>query len=347
MKKLLLLLLIISLSISSICLTSCEKKEESPLPKTKNYYDLFNTVSTFYSYADDSEDEFKENSELAYNTLREYHRLFDIYYEYDGINNLATVNRMAGEGPVKVDERLIDFLLFAKEMYVLTNGRTNIALGGVLSLWHDAREGMDLLGNSVPPDRDKLIDASHHTSIDSIIIDREASTVEITDSALSIDVGAIGKGYAVERAKEVLVSKGVTSYVLNVGGNIATIGTKTKDQGWKTAIKNPNDPTSYSLYVELSDTSCVTSGSYERYFTYEGKRYHHLIDPDTLMPAEYFGSVTVITEDSGLADALSTALFLMSYEDGLSLVESLKGVEAVWIFENGEVRTSPGVKTLS
>ena len=347
MKRIISVLLFLSVLLSGTSLVSCDEADVKSEPMTKQYYDLFNTVSVIYSYAGDSRESFGRNCSVAETVLRDYHKLFDVYYEYDGITNLATVNRMAGEGPLKVDERLIDFLLYAKEMYALTGGRTNIALGSVLSLWHDAREGADEDGASTPPTEEALREASLHTSIDSIVIDKEASTVEITDPALSIDVGAIGKGYAVEQAKEALIAHGVTSYVINVGGNVAAIGTKDGKDGWKTAIKNPNNPSEYALCVMISDTSCVTSGNYERYFIHGGKRYHHVIDPETLMPSEYFASVTVITEDSALADTLSTALFVMSYEDGLSLISSLSGVEAVWIYGSGEIKYTDGVRIVS
>jgi thiamine biosynthesis lipoprotein len=347
MKKALSVLLIAASILSGAILSSCTAVSSKHEPYSKQYLDLFNTVSVIYSYADESESAFEENCTVVYNILLEYHRLFDIYYEYTGINNLATVNRMAGRGPVEVDGKIIDFLLYCKDVYAFTGEKTNIALGSVLSLWHKSRSEADDSGNSTLPDPNLLFDASHHTSIDSLIINKDLGTVEITDENLSLDVGAIAKGYAVEKAKEFLVSMGITSYVLNIGGNISAIGTKPSGDGWKTAIKNPADPSRYSLYVELSNESCVTSGNYERYFVSSGKKYHHIIDPKTLYPAEYFGSVTVITEDSGLADALSTALFCMSYEEGLALISSIDGVEAVWIYENGEIKTTSGIKVLS
>ena len=110
--------------------------------------------------------------------------------------------------------------------------------------------------------------------------------------------------------------------------------------------KNPKDPNTYSQIITIADTSCVTSGDYERYFTVEGKKYHHIIDKDTLMPADYFSSVTIIANDSGLADCLSTALFCMSYEEGLALVEKIGGVEVLWIYSDGTMKTTQGFDAL-
>ena len=129
-----------------------------------------------------------------------------------------------------------------------------------------------------------------------------------------------------------------------IGGNIRIIGTKPDGSGWNTGIRDPQDPDgSFAVSLDLSDTACVTSGTYERYYMVDGEKYHHIIDKDTLYPADYFESLTVVTKDSGLADALSTALFCMSYEDGLALAEKL-GVDVLWIFPDGGIRYTSGLE---
>ena len=311
------------------------------------YYTFFDTVSYIYSYADDSQEEFEANCEGASDILEEYHRLFDIYYAYSGINNLKTINENAGKAPVKVDQKLIDFLLYAKELYTLTGGEMNVMMGSVLSLWHDCREAASTSpANAAIPDANALSEAALHTDISLLEIDAANSTVRITDPDARIDVGALGKGYATEKAAEFLRDKGVDSYVLNIGGNIRIIGHKPDGSGWGTGIKSPADPSQYALKLTIADTSCVTSGDYERYFTVNGTKYHHVIDKDTLMPASYFSSVTIITPNSALADALSTALFSMSYEDGLALVNSIGSVEVLWITPDGTQYYTEGFAAL-
>ena len=196
------------------------------------------------------------------------------------------------------------------------------------------------------PEAEALAEANLHTDISSLEIDAENCTVRISDPLASIDVGALGKGYATEKAAQYLKDLGTESYVLNIGGNIRIIGTKVDGSGWKTGIKNPADTSTFASYITISDTSCVTSGDYERYFMVGGKKYHHIIDKDTLMPADYFSSVTIITPDSGLADALSTALFSMSYEDGLALVQKLGGVDVLWITSDGTQYMTEGFSRL-
>lgn len=310
---------------------------------------LFDTVTTLVGYAE-SKEEFTALAKRVKEKLTEYHRLFDIYHSYEGINNIRTINENAGIAPVQVDRELLSLLLFAKEQYDRTGGKVNIALGSVLRIWHDYREkGIDDPENAELPPGKLLEEAARHTKIEALIIDEEASTVYLADPAMRLDVGAIAKGYAVERTARYLEEEGVSSLLLNVGGNVRAIGGKPGRRGsepWKIGIKNPDQESSATVLcnVLITDSSVVSSGSYERYYTVDGERYHHIIDPDTLMPATYFTNVTVICPDSGLADALSTALFNMPLEAGQALVDGIEGVEALWVTASGAVIFSKGFK---
>lgn len=332
MKKRIALLLLAGLLLA---LTACAR----PPQKYSTYsFDYFNTFTQIDGYAA-SQAEFDRISGEILAQLGEYHRLYDIYHRYEGIENLCSLNRTDGTPrTVRVDARIIDMLLYAKEMYAKTNGRVNIAMGSVLSIWHDYREAgsRDPQAAELPP-MDMLREAAAHTDIDCLVIDREASTVTLTDPVMTLDVGAIAKGYAVEMAARALEEKGITGYVLNVGGNIRTVGVKGSGEPWKAGIENPQkdeDP-SYLAYLKLSGEALVTSGSYQRYYWVDGKQYHHIIDPDTLMPGETYLSVSVVCPSSADGDALSTALFCMSPDAGLALVESLPEVEAMWVMRDG------------
>jgi len=247
---------------------------------------------------------------------------------------------------VKVDRRIIELLKFARDAYYDTDGKLNIAYGSVLSIWHDFREvgTDDPMAAELPPD-ELLAEAAEHTDISYMIIDEEKSTVYLEDAAMKLDVGAVAKGYAVEKVTQQLIENGFISGLISVGGNVRAIGLKPgKNELWNVGVQNP-DKTSekanlHILYLE--DTSLVTSGNYIRYYTVNGKQYHHIIDPETNYPANYFKAVTVVCRDSGYADILSTALYVMTYEDGLSLLETIPRTQAMWVMPDGSELYSLG-----
>ena len=313
-----------------------------------SYIEYFDTVSVVVGY-EESQEAFDKTSKEIEILLKEYHKLYDIYMSYEGINNICTINKNAGKEPVKVDKKIIELLDYCREIYTLTNGKVNVAMGSVLSIWHNYRNvGInDPVNASLPPMAD-LQKAAEHTDIDDIIIDRENSTVFLTDPEMKLDVGAVAKGYATEKIAQHLISKGVNHYALNFGGNIRTIGNKGDGTDWSAAVTNPDktSDTPYLMNVALNGKVFVTSGSYERFYTVKGKDYHHIINPDTLMPENNFTSISIYAEDSGLADVLSTATFNMTYEEGKKLIEGLKGVEAMWITSDYEILYSSGFEKI-
>lgn len=317
---------------------------------TASWFDVFDTATTVIGYAE-SQQEWDRQMSALHDDLRQYHQLYDIYNRYSGVTNLRDVNEQAGAGPVSVDARILSMLAEAQEMYTATSGKMNIAFGAVLRLWHNYRKAAenDPAEAQLPP-MEQLQAAGEHCSIGDLILDQAAGTVAFGDPALQLDVGSVGKGYAVEMAAQAAQARGLKSAIISVGGNLRTIGHKPDGSLWSGGIQNPwtaadlqlgqADP--YLCAVELEDMSLVTSGNYQRYYTVDGRRYHHLIDPDTLMPADYFSAVAVLGPDSGLADCLSTGLFCMSLEEGRTLVESLDGVEAMWMLPDESIVYSSG-----
>ena len=287
----------------------------------------FDTVITVTAYAE-SEAEFNALADEIFDEFARFHALYDIYHEYDGVINLCTINKTAGDSPVVVDAQVMELLSFGKSVHALTNGGTNIAMGSVLSLWHEARK------RELPPDIELLTEAATHTDINDLVLDEEKSTVFFADPALLLDVGAIAKGYAAERIASDLEARGISGVLLNVGGNLIAVGNSVP---WKVAVQHPETSGAYLQKLTLSEGTLVTSGSYQRYFIKDGVHYHHIIDPVTLYPKNEFLQVTVLCSDSGLADALSTALFNLSYEEGLALIETLDGAEALWYTADGRL----------
>lgn len=359
LKKIISLALILSL----IILSGCQKKYEL---YTQNFIGPFDTLTTYMSYAE-SEDEFQSQCDWIDEQLNYYDRLFDKYQSYDDMNNLKTINDHAGKEAVQVDQPLIDLLQVSIERYQKISHKVNIAFGSVIDIWHRYREEATAHNGvgDIPSDQE-LQKANEHTNIQSIHIDKEKKTVFIEDGNVSLDVGATAKGYAIELIKQGLIEQGVDNFLLSGGGNVASHGKrKIQKEGdfylddcqekFCVGIESPQDG-NYSADSDDPDSeneavlvvqgeSIVTSGDYQRFYQdINGVKYHHLIDPDTLYPAVHFRSVSIITKDSGLADFLSSAVFLMEYEEGLELVNSLDGVEAIWLLEDGKIRMSDGLK---
>ncbi len=335
--------LICGLLLFSLLLSGCMVGAGEPAQKqyTATFLTLFDTLTTIKGPAE-SEEAFKAEVQILHDELLACHQLFDIYNDYEGINNLKTVNDAAGGEPVTVDRRIIDLLLDCKEYYVATNGKVNVAMGSVLRLWHEARnDGLDNPANAYLPDEAQLQEAAQHWDMDAVIIDEAASTVFISDPAVQLDVGAIAKGWSVEYVAQ-LAPEGM---MISVGGNVRATGPKAKDTPWVVGVTDPKNPNAHLHTLYLSVGSLVTSGDYQRTYRVEGKDYHHIIDPETLYPSEYWSSVTIVCEDSGLSDALSTALFLMNREEGQKLLDKY-GAEALWVDREGNLFYSPGFQDL-
>lgn len=331
--------LLISLIVS--CLCSCAKQKER---FSETYLDYFDTASIIIGYEFETEP-FDENCDFIESELKTYNNLYDIYKSYEGVNNIHTINQNAGIQPVKVDKRIIDLLDYCIELYNLTNGKTNVAMGSVLKIWHNYREMYsENTKDAKLPEMSALKEASQYMDINNILIDRENSTVFLKDKNMSLDVGAVAKGYATECIAKALEDKGVTNYTLNIGGNIRTIGPKGDGTPWITAVAK-SDTTGTgenTVKVKLNGEAFVTSGTYQRYYTVNGIDYHHIINPDTLMPEFDFISISICCKDSGLADALSTATFNMTLDEGKAFINELDGIEAMWITAKGEIFYSDG-----
>lgn len=317
-----------------------------------SFLDAFDTVTVLVAYTR-NEEEFDSYFTRIHQRFQELHHLYDIYREYPGINNIKTINDNAGIKPVKVDDEIIDLILFAKEWYHQTHGKTNIAMGAVLSIWHKYREA----GRNDPelaelPPMEELKAALQHTDIDKVIVDKENGTVYLTDSKMRLDVGAVAKGYATELVAKEMATQGLKSAMISAGGNIRAIG-KPLDgirERWGVGIQDP----SASIFSEdglldvvfINNASVVSSGDYQRYYMVDGRPFHHLIDPVTLMPADYYRTVSVVAADSGVADFLSTELFLLPFAESKALAESLDGVNALWVMPDGKVEATPGMRRI-
>ena len=323
--------LVICFLLLGILLPGCGSVSVKMQPYSVSFLGLFDTVVTVVG-RDVSEAALQTKAEAVRVDLERYHQLFDIYHSYDGIANLKTVNEQAGISPVKVDKDIIALLKDCKAYYTLTDGKVNVAMGGVLQLWHECRSyGITNPEFAMLPSAEKLKGASAYSDINAVVIDEAASTVYITDSRVQLDVGAVAKGWAAQRVAE----KSPDGLLISVGGNVCVTGPKdTKGTPWVVGIQKPDgDGNVHTL--NITNGCVVTSGDYQRMYMVDGKAYHHIIDPETLMPSTYWRSVTVVCDDSALADVLSTALFLLPLDAGKNLAEKC-GAEVMWLNAEGD-----------
>lgn len=309
------------------------------------FFDVFDTVTELTIYAKD-ETAAADAAKAAHERLIYLNKLFDIYNEYDDAVSLMAVNASAAEALVSVSKETMALLKFAKEAHALTGGKVNAAMGSVLSIWHDYREaGLADEANAKLPPMELLEQAAEHTDINSIVLDEANGTVFFTDDMVRLDVGAIAKGFAGQMVTGELNARieagEISAALISLGGNVCAAGTKPNGEAWQIAVQDPRGSDNAAT-VSIASGYVVTSGDYQRYYTVDGVRYNHIIDPDTLISADKHASVTVISQDGALADALSTALFIMDTDEGRALIDSIDDAEALWIAKDGGITRTDG-----
>lgn len=315
------------------------------------FYGTFDTVIQFLGYARSAE-AFETYGQQGEARFQELHRLFNRYESYEGVNNIKTINDNAGIAPVAVAPEILDLLEMSRVWGGKVGGVVDVTLGPVLEIWHRYREeGLADPATARVPTRDELEEALSLTGLSDLVIDREAGTVFLKRKGMSLDVGAMAKGVACAIVARELREAGLDSVIVSSGSSVAVVG-KPRD-GVRTSfgvgIQNPdgnvNDESEASLdTIFVHDNAIGTSGDYQRYYTVEGVRYHHLVDPATLFPADHVRAVTVLYPDAGIGDLLSTALFLLPLEEGQALCRSIPGLEAVWVLKDGTLLATDGMK---
>lgn len=340
MKRLFSFLLVLILATVFL---PCQAEEKY----SKTIFGYFDTVVSFMGYTD-SQESFDAVCEELTREMKYLHQLFDGYNSYPGQHNLWYVNHHAGEAPVKVDDVLFDLLQKCQALQK-TPGyeKVNVAMGTVLSLWHNAREEGAL------PDRTALQAATQHTDFSKIILNEEEKTVFFADPKIRLDLGAVAKGYAADRLKAVVEDK-MPSFLISLGGNVyagdAPLDGRKK---WGVSVQCPDGVAPIQFGGDMLDVfyvnrmSLVTSGDYQRYMEIDGKRYHHIIDPDTCMPANHLRAVTIVCENGFLADYLSTLLFLLPYEEGVTLIESIPDAGALFVLADGSVTMTENLHAIA
>lgn len=313
----------------TLLLGGCTPSSSSPKDVVSDTGFYFDTVVTITLYhAEDS------LIQECFTQMEAYESLLSRTREGSDIWN---INHSQGK-TVTVSPTTASLLETALSYAKLSNGVFDPTIAPVTDLWDFQGKGSHSL-----PEASELEEALRHVGYETVCL--EGTSVTLSDPKAAIDLGGIAKGYIADRLKEFLVSNGVTSGLIDLGGNLLTIGSKPDGTPWKLGIRKPFAQTSSELCaaVSVSDESLVTSGSYERCFELDGTFYHHILEPDTGYPASTgLSGVSILSPSSVDCDALSTICFLLGLEDGIQLIESLEETEALFITEDGTLHRSSG-----
>lgn len=249
-------------------------------------------------------------------------------------SEISRINNAGGE-PVEVSDETAGLIEEGIKYGDISDGQFDITIASATDLWNFTDNEEKIL-----PDPDELAEAVTH--IDYHCIKVEGNTVTLTDPEARIDLGGIAKGYIADRLKEYLKDEGIEHALIDLGGNMLTLGRRYDGNDFRIGIQKPFADTGTAMaVVSVNDKSVVTSGDYERYFEKDGVIYHHILDPDTGYPVQNdLDQVTIISDQSVDGDALSTTCFAMGLEDGLELIRSLDSIEAVFVTKDGEMHTS-------
>lgn len=255
---------------------------------------------------------------------------------------LDEVNSKAGESPVQVDSATFDVIQKGLSYSPLTNGSFDITIGPIVKLWSIG------FPEARVPSNDEILATLPLVDYTSVILDESNQTIFLTQKNMKIDLGSIGKGYAADEVAKVLIENGVQHALIDLGGNIYTLGNKPGGSLWKIGVQDPFNPRGEIIgYVSVENKSIVTSGIYERFIEEDGKQYHHLLNPHTGYPFDNeIAGVTIISDTSTDGDALSTSVFSLGIEEGLDFINSLNGIDAVFVTKDKEVYLSEGVRDI-
>lgn len=270
--------------------------------------------------------------------VAEITRIEKLISSWDVNSQTSEINRNAGIKPVKVDSELFDLIQRAIGISVLTDGAFDISYASMDRIWQFDGSMTEM------PSEEEITASVSKVGFQNIILDKENNTVFLKLEGMKIGFGAIGKGYAADKAKDLLISKGVPSGIINASGDMNTWGKQPNGSEWKVAITNPMDKNKVFALLPITNGAVVTSGNYEKFVIFNDKRYTHIIDPRTGYPSSGIISVTVFAPKAELADALATSVFVMGKEAGLDRINQLPKIECIIIDDKGNITKSKNIE---
>ena len=268
----------------------------------------------------------------------EIFRIEQLISSWDAHSETSNINRNAGIEPVKVSAELIQLIQRSIRLSKLTNGAFDISYASMDKVWTFDGARIEEF------DTAQIRQSVSKVNYQNIILNRSQSTVFLKEKGMKIGFGGIGKGYAADKAKALLLTLGIENGVVNAGGDLIAWGKKNNHTEWSVGIANPNQRKKIIGTLAMNNSAVVTSGDYEKFVIINGKRHAHIINPTTGFPTLGIKSVTIVCPIAEMADALATSIFVMGIEKGLSLVNQLKGVQCLIIDEDDKILTSNGLE---
>ena len=265
--------------------------------------------------------------------ISEISRIEALISSWKTTSETSNINKNAGVSPVKVSKELFNLIQRALQISNLTDGAFDISYASMDKLWKYDGSMTQI------PSKEAIKKSVAKVGYKDIIVDPQNSTVFLKNKGMKIGFGAIGKGYAADKAKKLLISNGVSGGIINASGDINSWGSKPSGSSWQVAITNPLNKNKAFAMLPIKD-AVVTSGNYEKYVTFNSRRYSHIIDPRTGYPSQGIISVTVFAPKAELADALATSVFVMGVETGIDRINQLKAIECIIITDTGTIITS-------
>ncbi|BDR86334.1 FAD:protein FMN transferase [Clostridium tetani] len=324
-KKSLIYLIIFSLIFM---LVGCNKEEKVI---TKENY-LLDTLIQLKVYG--------KNSEKATNEAMDaISDIDDIMSPTKSTSDVVKINNNAGKDFVKINENTLEVIKTSIKYSKLSKGNFDITVGPLVKLWGIGTE------NARVPSKEEIDTTLKLINYENVLIDEKNKSIKLKSPKEAIDLGGIAKGFAGDKAREILENKGIKSAYLNLGGNIVTIGNKTDGTPWNIGIQDPlSDRGEYFGIVRVSNKSVVSSGNYERFFIKDNKRYHHILNTKTGYPSESgILSSTIISDKSIDGDALSTITFILGLEKSMEIIENIDGVDAIFVTSDKKVHTTSNI----
>ena len=273
-------------------------------------------------------------SDLA---VAEVKRIENLISDWIPSSQISNVNQNAGIKPIKVDKEVFDLVKRAIKISEITSGAFDISYASMDKIWK-----FDGSMNEMPTD-EAIKKSVSKIGYKNIILNPKEFTIFLKIEGMKLGLGGIGQGYIADKVKELLFSKGCTSGIVNVSGDINTWGKQPDGKLWTVGIVNPMNKNKIFATFPIENSAVETSGSYEKYVTFNGVRYSHIIDPRTGYPAKGVVSVSVFAKQTEVADALATGIFVLGVEVGLDLVNQLKGIECIIVDDKGKFHTSKGI----